>query len=239
MCYYASKSHVAHIKWNVREERHLNAYFTYFLQVSMFHFSTGCGWRGKGWFLTDLNVKASLGNSNHQMLQLPTARCCHIQEKYMPEITILHIQREHLQSLSVSSYSSIIQPSHCDANMSNLSWNFQAIHSYLCITIFTILKYPMSLDLYQALHNEEKAVSFERSKVAAAILQSNFYNVRFWSVKARFLSHFVSTSVRDKKPGIYHLLINVCIRPSSKSLQKIEHILSYTNILSQVQQKQI
>lgn len=78
------------------------------------------GGRGKGWFLMDLSVKASLGNSNHQMLQLPTARCCHIQEKYMPEIIILHIQREHLQSLPVSSYRSIIQPSHCNANMSNL-----------------------------------------------------------------------------------------------------------------------
>lgn len=29
--------------------------------------------RGKGWFLMDLSVKASLGNANHQMLQLPTA----------------------------------------------------------------------------------------------------------------------------------------------------------------------
>lgn len=160
------------------------------------------GGRGKGWFLMDLSVKASLGNSNHQKLQLPTARCCHIQEKHMPEITMLHIQREHLQSLSVSSYSSIIQPSHCNANMSNLSWNFQAIHSYLCITTFTILKCPVSLDLYQASNNKEKEVSFERPKVAAAILQINFCNIRFWSVKTRFLSHFVSTSVREKTPHL-------------------------------------
>jgi len=81
----------------------------------------------------------------------------------MPEITILHIQKGHLQSLSVSSYSSIIQPSRCNANMSYLSWNFQAIHSYLCITIFTILKYPTSCDFYQALNNEENVVSFVQS----------------------------------------------------------------------------
>lgn len=199
MCYYASKSHVAHIKWNVRESRHLNAYLTYFLQLYVSLLNGAVGGRGKGWFLMDLSVKASLGNSNHQMLQLPTARCCHVvQEKYVPEITILHIQRQLLQSRSVSSYSSIIQSSCYNANMSNLSWNFQAFHSYLCITIFTILKYPMSLDLYQALNNEETAVSFERSEVTAAILQTNFYNVRFWSVKARFLSHFVSASARGK-----------------------------------------
>lgn len=31
------------------------------------------GGRGKGWFRMDLSVKASLGNANHQMSQLPTA----------------------------------------------------------------------------------------------------------------------------------------------------------------------
>lgn len=49
------------------------------------------GGRGKGWFLMDLSVKALFGNLNHQMLQLHTARCCHVQEKHIPEITILHI----------------------------------------------------------------------------------------------------------------------------------------------------
>lgn len=48
----------------------------------------------------DLSVKASFGNSNDEMLQLPTARCCHVQEKHIPEVTILHIQKEQLQSLS-------------------------------------------------------------------------------------------------------------------------------------------
>lgn len=104
----------------------------------------------------DLSVKASFGNSNDEMLQLPTARCCHVQEKHIPEVTILHIQKEQLQSLSVSSDSSIIQPSHCNANMSNSSLSFRAIHSYWCITIFTILKYPMSLDFYPASNNEKK-----------------------------------------------------------------------------------
>lgn len=77
------------------------------------------GGRGKGWFIMDFSVKASLGNSNHQMLQLPTARSCHVQENYVPEIIMLSIQREPLQSLSVCSDSNIIQPSCCNANMSN------------------------------------------------------------------------------------------------------------------------
>lgn len=118
------------------------------------------GGRGKGWFLMDMSVKASFGNTNHQMFQLPTAGCCRVQEKHTPKITILHVQKEHLQSLSVSSDSSIIQPSHCNANMSNLSLNFRAIHSYLCITIFTILKYPMSLGLYPASNNKKKSSVF-------------------------------------------------------------------------------
>lgn len=160
----------------------------------------------------------------------PLLVCCHVQEKHTPEITILHIQREHLQSPSVS-YSSIIQPSHCNANMSNLSWNLQAIHSYLCITIFTILKYPMSLNLYQALNNEEKIGPFERSKAPAAIWQTNFYNVRFWSAKARFLSHFSLHCCKGYlfPPHIYHLLVNVCIHPSPKSMQ-IQRILFLTQI---------
>lgn len=126
------------------------------------------GGRGKGWFIMDLRVKALLGNSNHQMLQLPTARCCHVLEKYMPEIIMMRIQREPLQSLSVCC--NIIQPSCCNSNVSNFWGNFQAIHSCLCITTFTIPKYPMSLDLHQALNNEAKVLSFERSKSAAAIL---------------------------------------------------------------------
>lgn len=57
--------------------------FDILLETQYVSFLNGAvGGRGKGWFLMDLSVKASLGNSNHQMLQLPTARCCHVQEKY-------------------------------------------------------------------------------------------------------------------------------------------------------------
>lgn len=130
------------------------------------------GGRGKGWFIMDLSVKASFGNSDHQMSQVPTARCCQVQEKYTAEVTMLYVQREHLQSPSVCSYSGITQPSCCNANMSNCWWHFQAIHSPPCTT-FTILKLPMSLDLHQALNNEAKAVSSERSEITAAILQTS------------------------------------------------------------------
>lgn len=149
------------------------------------------GGREKGWFLMDLSVKASFGNSNHQMFQLPTAGCCHVQEKHIPEITILHIQKEHLQSLTVSSDSSIIQPSHCNANMSNQSLNFRAIHSYLCITIFTILKYSMSLDLYPASNKEKKQCVLKGPKLLLPFCKSTFTTLGIGQPEQSF-SHILS-----------------------------------------------
>lgn len=46
---------------------------------------------------------------------------------------------------------------------------------------------------------KKKAVCFKMSKASAAILQIHFYNIRYWSAKAKFLSHFVSTSIKDTK----------------------------------------
>lgn len=51
-------------------------------------------------------------------------------------------------------------------------------------------------------NKSKKAVYFKRSKAAAAILQTNFYNVNYWSARTMFLSHLVSTSVKDTKPHI-------------------------------------
>lgn len=85
--------------------------------------------RGKGWFLMDLSAKALFGNLNYQMLQLHTARCCHVQDKHIPEITILHIQKEHYNHCLSPQPAPLYSP-HTAVPMSNLSLNFRAIYSY-------------------------------------------------------------------------------------------------------------
>lgn len=50
-------------------------------------------------------------------------------------------------------------------------------------------------------NQKKKAVYLKRSKAAAAILQINFY-ISYWSARATFFWHFVSTSAKDTNPHI-------------------------------------
>lgn len=119
----------------------------------------------------DLSAKALFCNLNYQMLQLHTARRCHVQEKHIPEITILHIQKEHYNHCLSPQTAPLYSP-HTAMPMSNLSLNFRAIYSYLHITIFTILKNPMSFDLYPASNSKKKQCILKGQKLLLPFYKS-------------------------------------------------------------------